>query len=43
MITLAQVIARGVDMIAPLLSALVQHPITAILAAIAGKLGIKAS
>ena len=42
MITLAQVIARGVDMIAPLLSALVQHPITAILAAIAGKLGIKA-
>lgn len=42
MITLAQVIARGVDTIAPLLSALVQHPITAILAAIAGKLGIKA-
>ena len=42
MITLAQVIAQGVDTIAPLLSALVQHPITTILAAIAGKLGIKA-
>lgn len=41
MLKLAEIIAKGVDALSPLLGKLIEHPIVAILAAIAGKLGIK--
>ena len=41
MLKLAEIIAKGVDALSPLLGKLIEHPILAILTAIAAKLGIK--